>query len=110
LLAAGPLRARRSPAQLRQAVRAGLSRIHPLEQAAAGAESARRRDCEDAGKIRAGLPVAQRPGARMNERLQRLIEEMIEKGIRFSDDNREFERRFISRVLVDSEGNLSKTA
>jgi DNA-binding NtrC family response regulator len=46
----------------------------------------------------------------MNERLQRLIEEMIEKGIRFSDANREFERRFISRVVVDSDGNLSKAA
>ena len=46
----------------------------------------------------------------MNERLERLIEEMVEKGIRFSDANREFERRFISRVLVDSEGNLSKAA
>jgi DNA-binding NtrC family response regulator len=46
----------------------------------------------------------------MNERLERLIEEMVEKGIRFIDANREFERRFISRVLVDSDGNLSKAA
>ena len=46
----------------------------------------------------------------MNERLERLIEEMVEKGIRFSDANREFERRFISRVVVDSDGNLSKAA
>ena len=46
----------------------------------------------------------------MNERLERLIEEMVEKGIRFADAHREFERRFISRVLVDSDGNLSKAA
>jgi DNA-binding NtrC family response regulator len=46
----------------------------------------------------------------MNERLQRLIEEMVEKGIRFADASREFERRFISRVLADSDGNLSKAA
>ena len=46
----------------------------------------------------------------MNERLERLIEEMVAKGIRFTDANREFERRFISRVLVDSDGNLSKAA
>ena len=46
----------------------------------------------------------------MNERLERLIEEMVEKGIRFADASREFERRFISRVLADSDGNLSKTA
>ena len=46
----------------------------------------------------------------MNERLERLIEEMVEKGIRFSDASREFERRFISRVLADSDGKLSKAA
>jgi DNA-binding NtrC family response regulator len=46
----------------------------------------------------------------MNERLERLIEEMVEKGIRFADANREFERRFISRVLAESDGNLSKAA
>jgi hypothetical protein len=42
----------------------------------------------------------------MNERLERLIEEMVQKGIRFADANREFERRFISRVLAASDGNL----
>ena len=46
----------------------------------------------------------------MTERLERLIEEMVEKGIRFTDASREFERRFISRVLADSDGNLSKAA
>jgi DNA-binding NtrC family response regulator len=46
----------------------------------------------------------------MNEKLERLIEEMVEKGIRFADANREFERRFISRVIADAEGNLSKAA
>jgi DNA-binding NtrC family response regulator len=46
----------------------------------------------------------------VNERLERLIEEMVQKGIRFADANREFERRFISRVLAESDGNLSKAA
>ena len=46
----------------------------------------------------------------MNERLERLIEEMVQKGIRFADASREFERRFISRVLAESDGNLSKAA
>jgi DNA-binding NtrC family response regulator len=46
----------------------------------------------------------------MNERLERLIEEMVQKGIRFADANREFERRFISRVVAESDGNLSKAA
>jgi DNA-binding NtrC family response regulator len=35
---------------------------------------------------------------------------MVEKGIRFADASREFERRFISKVLAESDGNLSKAA
>ena len=35
---------------------------------------------------------------------------MVERGVRFPEATREFERRFISRVLADSDGNLSKTA
>ncbi|HKY20714.1 MAG TPA: helix-turn-helix domain-containing protein [Vicinamibacterales bacterium] len=46
----------------------------------------------------------------MNEKLERLIEEMVSKGIRYVDAHREFERRFISRVLAVSDGNLSKAA
>ena len=46
----------------------------------------------------------------MNERLDRLIEEMVAKQIRFSDASREFEKRFISRVLATSDGNLSRAA
>ena len=46
----------------------------------------------------------------MHEKLERLIEEMVEKGIRFADASREFEKRFISRVLAESDGNLSKAA
>ena len=46
----------------------------------------------------------------MNERLERLIEEMVQKGIRFADASREFERRFISQVLAGSGGNLSRAA
>ncbi len=35
---------------------------------------------------------------------------MVQKGIRFADATREFERRFIARVLAVGDGNLSKAA
>ncbi len=46
----------------------------------------------------------------MNEKLQRLIDEMVERGVRFPEACREFERRFIAKVLAESDGNLSKAA
>jgi Fis family transcriptional regulator len=46
----------------------------------------------------------------VHEKLERLVEEMVSRGIRFEDASREFERRFISRVLAESDGNLSKAA
>ena len=46
----------------------------------------------------------------MNEKLQKLVDEMVDRGVRFPEAIREFERRFIARVLADSDGNLSKAA
>ena len=46
----------------------------------------------------------------MYQLLDRLIDEMVQKGITFSEGSREFERRFISRVLAGAQGNLSKAA
>jgi len=46
----------------------------------------------------------------VREQLDRLIGEMIDRGIRFTDANREFERRFITRVLAAADGNLSRAA
>jgi DNA-binding NtrC family response regulator len=46
----------------------------------------------------------------VNEKLQKLVDEMVERGVRFPEAMREFERRFISRVLADADGNLSKAA
>ena len=44
------------------------------------------------------------------ERLERLIEDMVAKGVRYDDAVREFEKRFISRVLGSCDGSLTKTA
>lgn len=46
----------------------------------------------------------------MKQQLEALVAEMIEKGIRFEDARREFEKRFIARVLVEHKGNLSRAA
>jgi DNA-binding NtrC family response regulator len=46
----------------------------------------------------------------MNEKLDRLIDEMVERGVRFPEATREFERRFIAKILAKSDGNLSKAA
>ena len=46
----------------------------------------------------------------MKQQLEWLINEMIEKGILYSDARREFEKRFIARVLQRHRGNLSKAA
>jgi DNA-binding NtrC family response regulator len=46
----------------------------------------------------------------ISERLQKLVEEMVDKGVRFDDAVSEFEKRFISRVLGNCDGSLTKTA
>jgi len=46
----------------------------------------------------------------ISDRLDRLVEEMVDKGVRFEDAVREFEKRFISRVLRGCRGSLTKTA
>ena len=46
----------------------------------------------------------------IREQLERLVDEMITKGIRYEDAQREFEKRFIARVLQRHRGNLSKAA
>jgi DNA-binding NtrC family response regulator len=46
----------------------------------------------------------------VRERLEHLIEEMVERGILFEDAVGAFERTFIAKVLDRADGNLSATA
>jgi Fis family transcriptional regulator len=46
----------------------------------------------------------------MRELLDRLVGMMVETGIRFEDAQREFDKRFISRVVQESDGNVGKAA
>ena len=46
----------------------------------------------------------------ISDRLEKLVEEMVEKGVHFEDAVREFEKRFIARVLNRSKGSLTETA
>ena len=45
----------------------------------------------------------------ISDRLDKLVEEMVDKGVRYEDAVHEFEKRFISRVL-GCEGSLTKAA
>jgi len=46
----------------------------------------------------------------ISDRLDKLVDEMVERGVQFDDAIREFEKRFISRVLGCCDGSLIKTA
>jgi Fis family transcriptional regulator, factor for inversion stimulation protein len=46
----------------------------------------------------------------MKEQLERLVDEMVSKGVRYEDAQREFEKKFIAHVLVKSDYNLCKAA
>jgi DNA-binding NtrC family response regulator len=44
------------------------------------------------------------------ERLQKLVDEMVAKGVVFEDAVHEFEKRFIATVLGQHDGSLTKAA
>lgn len=46
----------------------------------------------------------------ISDRLEKLVEEMVDKGVQFEDAVKEFEKRFIARVLGYCDGSLVKTA
>ena len=46
----------------------------------------------------------------ISDRLDKLVEEMVVRGVQFEDAVREFEKRFIVKMLARSDGNLTRTA
>ena len=46
----------------------------------------------------------------ISERLDRLVDEMVTRGVQFEDAVHEFEERFIAKVLASSDGSLTRTA
>jgi DNA-binding NtrC family response regulator len=46
----------------------------------------------------------------LREQLERLVDEMVAKGIRYDEAQREFEKKFIMQVLAKADGNLCKAA
>ena len=77
--------------ELRQAVRARLSRADQVEQAAAGSIAARRRGHAHAGQVSRGIPAfngTRGPLMPLREQLERLVDEMVTKGIRYDEAQR----------------------
>jgi DNA-binding NtrC family response regulator len=46
----------------------------------------------------------------MKDQLEHLVAEMLVKGVRFEDAQREFEKRFIMHAMQKVDGNLSRAA
>jgi Fis family transcriptional regulator, factor for inversion stimulation protein len=46
----------------------------------------------------------------VREQLDRLIDEMLAKGVHYDDAKQAIEKRFISRALTRSKGNLGRAA
>jgi len=46
----------------------------------------------------------------LKEQLDRLVDELVSKGVRYEEAHREFEKKFIAHVLSRSDGNLGKAA
>ena len=46
----------------------------------------------------------------ISDRLDKLVEEMVDKGVQFDDAVCEFEKRFIARVVGCCDGSLSRAA
>ena len=46
----------------------------------------------------------------MRDLLEQLVNEMVARGVHFEDAQREFEKKFLARVIEQCEGNLCKAA
>ncbi len=46
----------------------------------------------------------------MREQLDKLVQELLEKGVLYEEARREFEKMFIARALQRSKGNLGEAA
>ena len=46
----------------------------------------------------------------LKEQLERLVDEMVTRGVRYEDAHREFEKKFITHVLLKADGNLCQAA
>ena len=46
----------------------------------------------------------------MRDQLEKLVQEMLDKGILYDDARREFEKMFIARALQRSKGNVGDAA
>ncbi len=46
----------------------------------------------------------------ISDRLDKLVDEMVDRGVQFDDAIHEFEKRFISKVLGCCDGSLTKAS
>ena len=46
----------------------------------------------------------------MRDQLENLVQQMLERGVRYDDARREFEKVFITRALQRSKGNVGDAA
>jgi DNA-binding NtrC family response regulator len=46
----------------------------------------------------------------LKEQLENLVDELVSRGVRYEDAQREFDKKFIARVLTTADGNLCKAA
>ncbi len=83
-----------------------------MEQAAAGAFAAGRGDSAHAGEIHRRLPpsLGTRAPVAVRDQLEKLVQDLLDKGVLYDDARREFEKMFIARALQRSKGSVGDAA